>query len=884
MKHFYITILVVLLGLTTQGQDLILTGVYDGNLTGGTPKAIEVYVVNDIPDLSLYGIGSANNGGGTDGNEFSFEGMANAGDYIYVASEEDNFTAFFGFAPTFVNSVAGINGDDAVELYNGDNVIDTFGEIDVDGTGTAWEYADGWAYRTSDTGPDGEDFIIANWTFSGINENDDDIDSQANATNPWPLGSFTIDNSSSEPFISFEESLTQTTENAGEVTIDVSITESADATVEVVLVYTTDEASSFSIPTNIAFIAGGDTTVSLTVDITDNDQTNNDYLVAIELQNPTGATLSEDYTHTLYVLDNESHAPTAANVLDIQFSNNLEVNGAEIVTYDAGTERLFISNSGDTAVEIVDFSNPSNLTFLSTVVLNNFGAEVTSVSAYEGLVAVAVRAEDTANGTVVFIDTDGNILSNVEVGSLPDMLTFTPDGTKVLVANEGEPNDDYDIDPEGTISIIDLTNGAENITQDDVTSLNFNEFDASQETLTTSGVRIFGPGASVSQDLEPEYITITEDSTTAYVSLQENNAYAIVDIETSTITAIEPYGFKDHSLTENAFDVSNRIDFIFMSSWNTLGMYQPDAIANYDVNGTNYIVMANEGDARDYDGFSEEDRVGDLDLDPTAYPNADIIQLDENLGRLTVSTAIGDTDGDGDIDQIYSYGARSFSILDTTTGEIVYDSGDILERIIKEDPIYGAIFNATDDENTFKNRSDDKGPEPEAVTVAQINDNWYAFIGLERIGGVAIFNITDPTSPIFETYVNNRDTTLDVENPDGDLAPEGIIYIAPEDNATENGYIVVANEVSSTVSVYAINNDILSTESFTLANTTTAYPNPVQSGNIYFSKITDVTIVDLLGRVISQESQVSKTSLDQLKDGIYILQFSDGSTQKIIKN
>ena len=248
------------------------------------------------------------------------------------------------------------------------------------------------------------------------------------------------------------------------------------------------------------------------------------------------------------------------------------------------------------------------------------------------------------------------------------MLTFTPDGTKVLVANEGEPNDDYDIDPEGTISIIDLTNGVENITQNDVTSLNFNDFDASQETLAASGVRIFGPGASVSQDLEPEYITITEDSTTAYVSLQENNAYAIVDIETSTITAIEPYGFKDHSLTENAFDASNRIDFIFMSSWNTLGMYQPDAIANYDVNGTNYIVMANEGDARDYDGFSEEDRVGDLDLDPTAYPNADIIQLDENLGRLTVSTAIGDTDGDGDIDQIYSYGARSFSILDTTTG------------------------------------------------------------------------------------------------------------------------------------------------------------------------------------------------------------------------
>ncbi|MEL6988553.1 MAG: choice-of-anchor I family protein, partial [Bacteroidota bacterium] len=479
---------------------------------------------------------------------------------------------------------------------------------------------------------------------------------------------------------------------------------------------------------------------------------------------------------------------------------------------------------------MIDYSDPTAPFLDDTIILNNFGEEVTSVAAYNSTVAVAVKAADQGNGTVVFIDTDGNILSDVTVGSLPDMVTFTPDGTKVLVANEGEPNDEYTVDPEGTVSIIDVSGGFDTLSDTDVTSLNFNAFDANQAALEDAGVRIFGPGASVSQDLEPEFISVTEDSQTAYVSLQENNAYAIVDIAAATITDILPYGFKDHSLVENAFDVSNDLDFVFMSTWNTLGMLQPDAIANYNVDGTNYIVTANEGDARDYDGFSEEVRVDDLDLDPTAYPNADLIQIDEFLGRLKTTTATGDIDGDGDIDQIYSYGGRSFSILNATTGETVYDSGDLLERITKEDPVYGAIFNATDDENAFKNRSDDKGPEPEAVTLAQIEDNWYAFVGLERIGGIAVFDITDPTAPTFETYVNNRETTPDDEDPDGDLAPEGVIYIAPENNATGNGLIVIANEVSSTISTYILENDILSTEDFDLDNGISFFPNPSEDG------------------------------------------------------
>ncbi|WP_019037663.1 T9SS type A sorting domain-containing protein [Psychroflexus tropicus] len=172
-------------------NDMIITGVFDGPLSGGTPKVIEIYVVRDISDMSTFGVGSANNGDGTDGEEFTFpETTATAGDFIYISSEAPNFNTFFGFDSDYVSSVANNNGDDAIELFQNGTIIDTFGDINVDGSGESWDYLDGWAYRNNNTGPDGTAFVVGNWTFSGINENDDDT-SQASATNPWPIGTYT---------------------------------------------------------------------------------------------------------------------------------------------------------------------------------------------------------------------------------------------------------------------------------------------------------------------------------------------------------------------------------------------------------------------------------------------------------------------------------------------------------------------------------------------------------------------------------------------------------------------------------------------------------------------------------------------------------------------
>ncbi|TXF88345.1 DUF5017 domain-containing protein [Neolewinella aurantiaca] len=270
---------------------------------------------------------------------------------------------------------------------------------------------------------------------------------------------------------------------------------------------------------------------------------------------------------------------------------------------------------------------------------------------------------------------------------------------------------------------------------------------------------------------------------------------------------------------DNGFDASNRDDAINIVNHPTLGMYMPDAIASYAVDGATYIVSANEGDSRDYDGFSEESRVGDLNLDPVAYPDAAALQADENLGRLQTTTATGDLDGDGDIDQIYSYGARSFSIWDRY-GNLVFDSGNEFERILGD--VLPADFNSTNDENdSFDNRSDDKGPEPEAVEVVTKGDKTYALIGLERIGGLMVYDITDPRAPRFVSYANHRDFSVDVQMDDdssnpaaGDLGLEDVIYIPADQSPDGMDLVVTSNEISGTISLFGVNR--FATEPFSL--------------------------------------------------------------------
>lgn len=481
-------------------------------------------------------------------------------------------------------------------------------------------------------------------------------------------------------------------------------------------------------------------------------------------------------------------------------SGTFDEGAAEIGAYDPCSRQLFVTNADANSVDILSLKNIRRPRLVKTIDLSAYGAGVNSVAVKNGLVAVAVEADPKQEpGAVVFFNTKGQYLKQVTVGSLPDMVTFTPDGQKLLVANEGEPDDDYQVDPEGTVSIINLRYGVHHLNADFVKQVDFTAYNGQD----LSPIRIYGPGASVAQDLEPEYIAVSADSSTAWVSLQENNALAIIDIASATVTDLVPLGTKDHSVIQNAIDASNKDDAINIRPWPVVGMYQPDSIAAYEVDGETYIVTANEGDSRDYDGFSEEERVKDVDLDPEAYPLADELQESGNLGRLKITTATGDFDGDGDIDLIYAYGGRSFSIRNAA-GELVYDSGSDFERMIAL--VNPDNFNSTNDENdSFDNRSDDKGPEPEGLTIGQIDDRTYAFIGLERDGGIMVYDITSPVAPQFVQYINNRNFSGDAEGGTaGDLAPEGMLFIPAMKSPVKKPLLVVTNEVSGTTTVYRI--------------------------------------------------------------------------------
>jgi DNA-binding beta-propeller fold protein YncE len=1011
---------------------------------------------------------------------------------------------------------------------------------------------------------------------------------------------------------------------------------------------------------------------------------------------------------------------------------------AEIADYDKDSKKLFFVNSADKTVDVLDLSDPHNPVKLPSLDISAHGDGVNSVAVMNGLVVCAVEADpSTDNGKIVSFQTDGTFVAAIEAGALPDMITFSHDGRYVLCANEGEPNDEYTIDPEGSVTIVDLI-------EQKTTQVTFESYNDKKASLMNKGVRIFGPNATVAQDLEPEYIAVNHENTLAYVSCQENNAVVVIDLETKEVKDIFCVGYKNHMLgdvnldeyyinsvpgfpelgtpvyeggetvmlggfsglwfdesesesdnyvfytipdrgpndgpvakadvgtsqnlrpfklpdyqsrivkfeidpntqtitmdpndqilltqkdgttpisgrgnipgfdevpvtytdavhypnvdfthpttnveyhqlpydpyggdfegilrdnegnfwmcdeyrpaiykfapngqlierfvpqgasklgdqeqaegyygaetlpavyskrwanrgfeaiaydpddnlifafiqspmynpssatknksdvirilaidaadgtpkhefvyllernrdaghslsrvdkigdavysgdgtmmvierdssvpedgvngkknvfaiqfvgatdilnmpissksestgdedktlemmtaddlaaadikpvfkinmfnlpsigyhpsdkaeglafipetgqlavlndndfglagagvTDNSvlglitfsdnysFDASDKDDKINIRNWPTFGMYQADAIASY-YNGQNYYLFANEGDARDYDEYSEEARVKDLTLDPMFFGEIEELQKDENLGRLKTTTANGDIDGDGENEIIFSYGARSFSIFDEY-GNLVYDSGNDFEVTTSE--VYPDDFNSTDNENdSFDNRSDDKGPEPEGIVVGKINNDWYAFIGLERIGGVMVYEITDVYDVKYVTYFNDRNfdyefdpdnvTEEDMENI-GEMAPEGLVFISAEDSPIAGiPLLITSNEVSGSVGIWDLTGTVSVEENDEPLKLGANYPNPFsQSTTIDFFMEApgrvDLKIVDENGRVVAQQNKIYGKGLhffefvaEGLSSGVYICNISDGKNSKTIK-
>jgi len=470
--------------------------------------------------------------------------------------------------------------------------------------------------------------------------------------------------------------------------------------------------------------------------------------------------------------------------------------GAEISAFDPASDRLFVTSSA--GLQVIDLSNPATPVLLSTIDLSTapFSAvsnDVSSVAVKNGVVAAScTNANKEATGSVVFLTaaTAGvgtGHLQTVTVGYHPDMVVFSPDGNNLLVANEGE----YIVGGAGTtpgsVSVVNTANGFS--TPPAVTEANFNSFDADVAALKAAGVRIFGSELP-SNDLEPEYIAIAPDGLTAQVTLQEANAIALLDIASVTFTAIVPLGTKNFAPLLADFtdrDLPGPASRIALTTGNPVsGLYMPDGIASFAQGGNTYYIMANEGDDRnDFLPSEETARVSALDLDETvpALANEAGLKANTALGRLTVTQY----DEAGNLvatpyQKLLMLGGRSITIRDAS-GVLVWDSGDLIERTIASYGIVSAQPNMIFDDT----RSDNKGPEPEGVVVAQLGTKLLAFVGLERSNGVLVLDITNAVASgtaTVETFLRNT----------GDSRPEGVLIIEAADSPSGKMLTVVSNE------------------------------------------------------------------------------------------
>ncbi|EQB4360536.1 choice-of-anchor I family protein [Vibrio parahaemolyticus] len=524
-----------------------------------------------------------------------------------------------------------------------------------------------------------------------------------------------------------------------------------------------------------------------------------------------------------------------------------DTSAAEIVNYDACTDKLYVVNAQAKRVDVLSLnesSAPSQTDFIDLTDAGiSAGIEIgaaNSVAVFNGLVAVAIENNNKQEDGLIALyrSDDLSLITTFKTGALPDMVGFSKDGRYIATANEGEPNSDYSIDPEGSVTLVDLSKGINNA---DVTQIGFGEFDGVRSDELPKAVRISGPNASIAQDLEPEYLTFA-DNGKIYVALQENNAMAIIDPQSQSVEKIVALGEK--SWSNSKLDASNKDKIIgnLKSYPQLVGLYMPDTLDSYSVNGQTYIVSANEGDGREYGfkttqaecdqaGFKwdEDDYQGTPDYTnvkgsclshidevrgkklkvTTDHPLAGALKDNKQLARLKVIKPNHTLNAE---ENVQAFGARSFSIWNEN-GELVFDSGDDFATVALLNE--GKYFNSTNDSNSSgDDRSDDKGIEPEAIEVAKINGRYYAFIGLERQGGIMVYDITEPKQAQFLHYVNHRDYTQpvctlvedgecanDTYNPKaGDLAPESINYFT----RNRQHFIAVGNEVSGTTSVFRI--------------------------------------------------------------------------------
>lgn len=541
---------------------------------------------------------------------------------------------------------------------------------------------------------------------------------------------------------------------------------------------------------------------------------------------------------TALPVQNVSAEGSSAELISVgRWVSGSGLGGAEISAFDAKSKRIFVTNGATNQIDIVSIKDPKKPVLFGRINLAKKGVTgIQSVATKDGLVAIAaqVSTDKAVPGKVFLADVSGKLSpsapNGIVVGSLPDSVHFSPNGQFIVTANEGEPTSycltngalPTTTDPNGSVSIIDLS-----ASKLKATTVDFSAFDDRKNAMVYAGARVFGPNATVAQDLEPEYITISNDSEYAYVTLQENNAIATIDLTTKKVVSVNGLGFK--SFATDGLDASDRDSAVKIAPANVFGMYQPDAIAQVTRGATTYLFTANEGDAREYPCLMGGTSTTALEAEDVRFGKNAAASVDATLksdavaGRLKVtpftpaSVAGAPVNASTSITAGYSYGARSFSVWQASTVEgvfpmtRVYDSGSSIEKYLST--TRAASFNAdwnttTGLVNAVDSRSSSKGPEPEGLAVGRAYGRMWMVLGLERDGGLMLYDVTDPTFPIFKSYINTSNPAGNLLQSTkktaaaGDVSPEGILFVSDKESPTGKAMVIVSYELSGTVGIY----------------------------------------------------------------------------------
>ena len=497
---------------------------------------------------------------------------------------------------------------------------------------------------------------------------------------------------------------------------------------------------------------------------------------------------------------------------------------AEIATFHAGSKRVFATNGVKNTIDIFDISDVSNPKKVGSVALSPYGNDVTSVAAGKDVVVAVVNVADkfsatgvptTTNGKIVVFDTNGKVLSSPDVlGVLPDSVSFAPNGTTALVAIEAQPvcakddpataaKEDTDYtkasDPVGGVTVVDLSNPSAPVLR----FAGFDQFTVSE--MRAKGIAVSSVVNNVSKDFEPEFVSAV-DNNYAYVTIQEANAIGKLNIQSATFESITR-AFESRVATV-ARDTSDRDSSAGPRNYrNVVGASQPDAIAGFKLGSGHYFVTANEGDAREYTCLNDDLRASALKVDTKRFPDWKTLSGNAALGRAKVNPTIGDKDGDGDIDTIHLRGSNSMTMY--RNGIAIWDSADLLDQI--QTQAFGVAningsHSLSADKATMnyvgQDRSDDKGGEPEGVAVGMIGDRRIAVLGLERMSALAVFDITQPGSPVFLEWLQMLPTKATPAKDVKYWPPEGIVFVPANKSPSGKALIITSYELSGSLSIH----------------------------------------------------------------------------------